>query len=230
MTAEQKKAITSKSGKYVYVILSSTPYKLSAFIRKVTGFHYNHVSLCMDMNTDKKMFPMYSYARYYKNAPLYAGFVKESIRRYKHMGKYSDFIIFAIPVEKKKYDAMKKYLETLDNAPGGYLYNMLSAACNPFHKKVIIKDSYTCIEFAIEILTRFKITDKLDPKKFYSIKDIYDIFRKYTVYKGSSEPFFKHSSVGNDTFFVKKSRLDITLLTVKSNVRLVVKYVKQVLR
>jgi len=216
-----------KGQKYIYVILSSTPYKVSAFIRSVTGFHYNHVSLCLDINSDDDSFPMYSFARYYKNGPFYSGFVKESIQRYKNFGKYSDFVIFALPVSEKKYRAIKKYLETLDPRPGEYIYNMLSAACNPFHKKVIIKDSFTCIEFAVEILTKFRVTDKLDPKRFYSIKDIYDMFKDNMVYKGSSEPFFREEDTTYDSFFVKKSRTDITKLTLKSNFDLIVKFFKE---
>ncbi len=215
-----------KGHKYIYLILSSTPYKVSAFIRSVTGFHYNHVSICLDINTEDETFPMYSFARYYKDGPFYSGFVKESIHRYKNFGKYSDFVIFALPVSDKKYAAIKRYLETLDPRPGEYLYNMLSAACNPFHKKVIIKDSFTCIEFAVEILTRFRVTDKLDPKRFYSIKDIYDMFEEQMVYKGSSEPFFKGENNSDDSFFVKKSKRDLTKLTLGANFQLIGKFFK----
>ena len=219
-----------KGQKYIYLIMSSTPYKLSAFIRSMTGFHYNHVSICLDMNTDDETFPMYSFARYYKNAPFYGGFVKESIQRYKNFGKYSDFVIFALPVSDKKYAAIKRYLDTLDTRPGEYLYNMLSAACNPFHKKVIIKDSYTCLEFAVEILTKFRVTDKLDPKQFYSIKDLYDMFKDHIIYKGSCEPFFEVKNHSKDSFFVEKSKTDITKLTLKSNSKLMVKFFKGLLK
>lgn len=215
-----------KGQKYLYMIMSSTPNKLGAFIRSMTGFHYNHVSLCLGINSESETFPFYSFARYYQNAPFYGGFVKESIQRYKNFGKYSDFVIFALPVSDKKYAAIKRYLETLESRPGEYLYNMLSAACNPFHKKVIIKDCYTCLEFAVEILTKFRVTDKLDTQKFYSIKDIYDMFEDHMVYEGSSEPFFKDDSASEDSFFVEKSQKDLTKLTVSANASLVGKFFK----
>ena len=215
-----------KGQKYLFLILSSTPNKLGAFIRSMTGFHYNHVSLCLNINSDDDSIPMYSFARYYQNAPFYGGFVKESIQRYKNFGKYSDFVIFALPVSDKKYAAIKRYLESLSSRPGDYLYNMLSAACNPFHKKVIIKDCYTCLEFAVEVLTKFRITDKLDTQKFYSIKDLYDMFSDNIVYKGTSQPFFKKDDTSQDSFFVKKSAKDVTKLTVGANINLMSKFFK----
>ena len=64
---------------YIYVVFSSTPYKIGKTIRMLTGEKYNHVSISLDAELTQ----MYSFARRYYKTPFYGGFVKESLSRYQ---------------------------------------------------------------------------------------------------------------------------------------------------
>jgi hypothetical protein len=63
---------------YVYIVFSSTPYRIGKFIRRLTREAYNHVSIALDPDLTK----MYGFARRYYRTPFYGGFVRESLSRY----------------------------------------------------------------------------------------------------------------------------------------------------
>ena len=79
--------------KKLYVVFSATPLKVGSMIRTVTGEKYNHVSISFS----PRLKTLYSYARYYKKAPLYGGFVKENAERYQNKGKTLIFLFVQFP-------------------------------------------------------------------------------------------------------------------------------------
>ena len=103
----------------LYVLLTSTPLKTGKFIRKVTGFEYNHCSISFDENFNS----LYSFTRKHKNATFYACLVNESSLRYKDNTKVK---IFKIPIDYKIYKRLKNYLKDLINHENDYIYNYLS--------------------------------------------------------------------------------------------------------
>ena len=52
--------------KYIYVLLTRTPTKFGALIRKVAKQHYNHASIALD----SKFNHIYAFARKKHNTPL----------------------------------------------------------------------------------------------------------------------------------------------------------------
>jgi len=165
--------------KQIYVVLSSTPYKIGKMIRMVTREEYNHASIALDENLTQ----MYSFARRYQKTPLYGGFVKETSARYCRKGKRASVKVYKIDVSEKDYNAVAKRLEIMCQTKERYLYNHLSALTVPFRKSVQLRDAYTCVEFCVDILHDLGIDVK--PGKYYAIKDLMNILQPYAFYAGS---------------------------------------------
>ena len=66
--------------KEIYVVFSSTPYKIGKFIRFFTREEYNHVSIMFDEN----MLEAYSFGRKHVDTPCWGGIIKDSVSRYKN--------------------------------------------------------------------------------------------------------------------------------------------------
>ncbi len=164
--------------KMLYVVFSATPLKIGSMIRTVTGEKYNHVSISFSPSLKT----LYSYARYYKKAPLYGGFVKENAERYQNKGKTADVFVCAIPITCKQCQILKKQLVSMAENHEQYRYNILSAALAPMSKRVIVPGCFTCIEFVTSMLSQ--ILPSVSAEKFYSIEDLRRILLKYAVYSG----------------------------------------------
>ena len=161
----------------VYVIISATELKMGKIIRFLTRYKYNHVSITID----NELKYLYSFARYHKKTSLYAGFVKESMLRYKD----SKIKIYKIPVDKYTYRKMKRYFKLLEKTKNKYLYNLFSALFFVIHKKVKIDRSFTCIEFTLYTLSRYVPKLNITDYKFYSIKDLDNLLNEYLMYEGN---------------------------------------------
>ncbi len=163
----------------LYVLLTKTPFKTGKFIRKMTNFEYNHVSITLDKNLNT----LHSFARKYKNATFFSGLVTESSLRYTEDNKKTKVMVYKIPLNPKKYIKIKKYLDYLSKHKNDYLYNFYSALVYPLHKKVRIKKAYTCCEFAVHILRDYCKLD-LGQKEYCSIKELSVYLKDYKVYEG----------------------------------------------
>lgn len=164
--------------KYLYVVLSATPYRIGAMIRRFTGEQYNHLSLSLD----EQLTPMYGFARRYYRTPLYGGFVKESLYRYRPNGKASDIKVCRLPISEDQHQHLAELFAKMYRQKERYLYNHLSAATACFHKRVFVKDAFTCVEFGIHILDFLGLD--IDTKKYYSVGDVAQLLDEYTVYTG----------------------------------------------
>ena len=91
--------------RFFYVALLVTPFGTGTLIRTVTGFPYNH----MGISFSPEMKNFYSFARYYKKQPFYAGFVKESVLRYNNNGKIAKIKVCAVPVTEENYQKAKEH-------------------------------------------------------------------------------------------------------------------------
>lgn len=204
------------TGKYVYIVLSSTPCKLGKFIRVMTHYTYNHVSVSLTPTLDD----MYSFARHYKQTPLCGGFVNESHLRYKNNSRYAKIKIFALPINDLQYTDIENFLSSVSANSPEYVYNTISAMCSVLHKKIIINHAFTCIEFAIEILSQFQKEVDIKSDKFYSIKQLDNLLNPYLIYEGSIAPIALYSTWKNDTFPEKKRLKEQLYLTYGSNMLL----------
>ncbi len=180
-------------GKYIYVGILSSPFKMGKFIRAVTGFPYNHsvISFEEDIKTS------YSFARRYKDFPFYGGFIKESILRYSDKGKAA---IYKIPVSEEQYAAIKAKVEELFSDKEEHIYNLISAAFFVFGKTVSIKNAHTCTEFVLSMLKKYSDISVLKTKDFCSIKEFYTLLEPYKIYEGSTEPLQQNASWEGDSF------------------------------
>ncbi len=195
--------------KYLYVLLTKTPLKTGKFIRKMTGFEYNHCSVSFDENFNS----LYSFTRKHKNATFYACLVNESSLRYKDDTKVK---IFKIPLKTKTYKNLKKYLENLKKHESEYLYNYFSVITYPFKKRVNIKKCYTCCEFTVDILKNFCTIAGLREKNYCGIKELSEYLNEYLIYEGDF--IVNNASWGEDKYLEKlnvisKSYKVITIFT-----------------
>lgn len=164
--------------KYLYIVFSSTPYRVGKMIRKVTRQKFNHVSIALDADLKQ----MYGFARRYYRTPLYGGFVQESTSRYHVRGKITQIQLCRIPVTQERYEALENRVSDMYANQDRYLYNHLAAISSIFRRTVPVKDAYICVEFGVSMLHDAGMD--IDPKKFYSIADLMEIMRPYTIYSG----------------------------------------------
>lgn len=164
--------------KDVYVIFSSTPYRIGKFIRIFTGEFYNHVSIMFD----EKMVEAYSFGRIHVDTAFYGGMVKDSVSRYKKNGIVADVSICKISVSDDDYSKALKMAKTMYENKEKYVYNLFSAVVSIFGKRIFIKDSFTCVEFCAFLLSI--MTDKIKKDEFYSVESLYTVFKEFSVYKG----------------------------------------------
>ena len=210
--------------KYIYVIFSSTPYKMSKFIRAFTRNFYNHVSVSIDPNLEC----FYSFARKNKRAPFYGGFVQESKLRFVNKNKYSVIKIAKIPVNEKQFEKVSEILSNMKEHSEAYIYNTVSALVSVFGKKVTIKNAYTCVEFVMYLLRNAEIIENVNPYKNYSIRMLEILLNDYTSFEGEIE--ISHESWGEDKFNESKTTVSLVSLQVKSNLRLIGRYAKNKIR
>ena len=209
--------------RFFYVAFLSTPYKMGEFIRKMTGFPYNHTAISLS----PKMKYLYSFSRHYKNAPFYGGFTKESVLRYRKKDIFARIKICAVPVSEENYQKAKKRLEFFANHSEEYIYNMISAACFPFKTRVKIKNSFTCVEFVLSMLKKYAEVPVLKNKKFCSIKELSALLEDYKIYEGSAEKFIENAGWEGDTFPQEKGKWFYWKKTALNNGKLVYRFVKR---
>ena len=198
--------------RFLYVVFSATPLKMGSMIRSVTGEKYNHVSISFDPELKK----LYSFARHYKNAPLYGGLVRETPARYKHDGKTADIFVCALPITDEQCRAIKNRIREMLKAPSNCHYNMFSAATSIVSRRVFIKNCYTCVEFIAHILS--KVCPEISDTRFYGVEDIRQILKDYEIYSGK----FPDIENESDTDYEREISLpDLFYYTVKGEVELI---------
>lgn len=180
--------------KNIYIVFSCTNTKIGAMIRYVTKNKYNHVSIALegDLKT------MYSFTRYRANAPLVAGFSEESPLRYIYDN--TDVKICRIPVSEEKYKEVFDYIEEIQKNSKRYIYNYLSALLVPTGRKICIPDAYTCLEFCVHILSKYRVAEGISDRSFYNIVDLEKLLEPYVAYEGSISGIAVPNGWGNDVY------------------------------
>lgn len=192
--------------KYIYIILSKTNSRMGKFIRFMTHYEYNHVSISLNDNFNN----LYSFARYYKNAPLVGGFVNESILRYKNTN--ANLKIFKVPVSLKDYNNIYLYIEKIKLYQKDYIYNTLSAIATFFHADIKIRKSFTCLGFVNYILNNFNVLDF--NKDVRTIKSLNQKLNDYVYYEGKIDNLKIDNSWGCDLYLNKKGILTTFVITI----------------
>lgn len=180
--------------KHIYIVFSSTPYRIGKLIRRATGEEYNHVSIALD----ERLTRMYSFARRYYRTPFLGGFVKESLSRYHVNGEATHIRMCRLEVTDKQYSALEHKLEEMYARREHYLYNHLSAITALFRKTVKLRDAYTCVEFAVPMLQSFGIA--VEPAKYYTVGDLEKLLSGNVIYTG---PIFEAAEF-DGVYYAKK--------------------------
>lgn len=173
------KAHVSTLDDNVYVVFSATPYKMGRFIRRFTGGKYNHVSV----SSNEELTELYSFARRYRRAPFIGGFVKENSGRFSADGERSDIMVCAVPVSKAHKEALMRRLAEMKRERERYIYNFFSAAAVPFHRKIRVKDAYTCVEFTVQMLSLVGYSFR--GKSYIGMDDLKGQLEKFKIYEGA---------------------------------------------
>jgi len=190
--------------KHLYVVFSSTKGGIGSFIRFITGNRYNHTSVTLDPSLSV----LYSFARYHKSAPFFAGFVCESCLRYQ--GQAAKIKVAAIPLTDEQYYMAKDFFDNMKSSKDKYIYNLLSAITNVLHRKVNIRDTYTCVEFTVKTIDTVGINNQISSLNFYTIKELENLLCENVVYEGEYPDWAENAQWGEDVFispigFVKSS-------------------------
>ena len=205
---------------HIYIVFSSTPYKMGRFIRMMTHSHYNHIAL----TTDPSLRELYSFARHYRNTPFYGGFVRETGVRYRYKQRVADIKVCALPVTEDVYRMASENLEQMLSEEEQYIYNLLSAILVPLGFRVRLPNAYTCVEFVTDFLKRLGMDSLFPKKRAYSIREVERLLSDYEVYQG---PFPHTEKMGEDPFERKQSFFRALKLTLFSNARLIGRFFKK---
>lgn len=162
----------------MYIVFSSTPFKVGRMIRAFTGEEYNHVSIMFDYEFNEA----YSFGREHIDTPFYGGLIKDSISRYKHKNKKAYINVCKIAVDDESYLKALLTVRRMYENKSSYVYNLFSAAVALFHRKWLISNAFTCVEFCTYVLGM--VTDKIDTNRFYSVEGLLDVFKENSIYEG----------------------------------------------
>lgn len=167
---------------------------MGKFIRGITRFEYNHVSvaLCEEMQ------PMFSFARYQAHNPLRGGFIEESWLRYLYYNKDVSIKVFELEVETENYEKVEDEIKTMMDHCSDYRYDF---------RGLVLKGIYrpkkrNCLSFANGIL---KIATQNPQSEFRNIKSLCLFLEQHLV----GEQIIKIESKGsftwgNDQFYGKR--------------------------
>lgn len=172
--------------RFIYVVFSSTPYRIGKLIRRFTGERYNHVSIALDADLHQ----MYSYARRFYHTPFYGGFVKESRGRYYLNGQPSQIKICRLPVSSQDYEKLAARLNAMYVRREQLLYNHLSVVTIPFKRLVHLKDARICSEFVAEQLQLLGVP--VDHRRYYSVGTLEKLLADRLIYVGDALPPEEH--------------------------------------
>ena len=178
---------------YVYVVFSSTPYRIGKMIRCFTGESYNHVSISLD----RELAQMYSFARRFYRTPFYGGFVRESKARYSPKGIPSQIKICRLQVSAEAYAQLEARLNAMYNRREQLLYNHLSIFTIPFRRLFLVKDAHVCSEFVAQQLHLLGMP--LNPRKYYSVGTLEKLLEEHVIYTGDAP----QADTADDPFFAR---------------------------
>lgn len=210
--------------KNLYIVFSSTPYRMGQAIRVVTHFEYNHVALALSETGS-----LYSFARKYSNAPLCGGFVQESPLRYRNRERRARIFVCRIPVTEAQHQAVEQRLRTMQQEERCYVYNLFSAAAAPLRRRVSLPQSYTCVEFVVDLLVEGGVLTEEERNRFWSISALMKHLAPFEVYRGAF-PKLEKSLWKNDPFPHRRGTFAVAALTCLALGRLTVRLVKETVK
>lgn len=172
--------------RYIYILISTTPTKFGALIRKCGGVKYNHAAISLDENLTE----LYAFARKKHSALLSGHLVKEDLSRYTLNNKFSvDCCIYRINVSNVQYYRISNLVKDILNDKS-YLYNLFSVLSFPIFNGFSTIKAFSCIEFVMFVLMHFTNVHlpQKSPCKF-TPDELVNILSEYKFYKGDLKSY-----------------------------------------
>ncbi len=193
--------------KNMYIIISKTNTKMGRFIRTITQYEYNHVSLALN----NELSPMYSFARYHQNRAFIGGFVEESWLRYLLPNKDVDVIVFLIPLSQEKYQHLEELLNEFIKNKDQHRYNFIETIRTYLPMSYNLEsNNHTCLSFVVSILKEVKVLPR--QQRISNIKMLHKSLTSYphvkkTITEDEIKDFFENRSWDNDQYIHKSTSL-----------------------
>lgn len=172
--------------KDIYIVLTHSGTVLSRMIKFYTKKRYSHVSIALDIDSDK----MYSFGRRTPYNPFFAGFVEESSKEgfFKRFQE-AEAMIYTFQVTDEQYEGMKQLIEKFAVNREQYKFNILGLFSVAIHKKIQRKNSFYCAEFVKYVIESQEIETNLPelikPEDFAKLKNV------KPIYQGKLQDYFK---------------------------------------
>ena len=161
---------------------------------------------------------MYTFARFHENMPFYGGFVSESPCRYQRGGHSASVKICRVDISEENYRALRAFVDRMEQDHRKYIYNLYSAMFTPLHLRLMIRDSYTCVEFVGDALSIAGLD--ISRGSFHSLKGLEQRLNACVVYEGPCLLYKELPEWGRDRFQERMGRMSGTAATLRSIGRL----------
>ena len=210
-TSVNKEAITyenellinaAEAPRYIYIMISQTPTKFGATIRKIGHVYYNHSAISLDANLEQ----LYAFARPQHNALLLARLVHESIPRYTlDITDNVPVIIYKVPVTSHQYNWISRTINNVLN-DSDYIYNYTSVCTYPIFKGISTEKAFSCIEFIMYLLNGIGY-NFIQPLCAYKPDDLQRILSEYEFFKGNLLEY--HNETATDSAYFEPFNYDL---------------------
>jgi hypothetical protein len=193
----------TKYNNYIYVVFVVTNTNMGKLIRFFTRNQYSHVTVAFD----KDLRNMYSFARYHINSPISGGFVIEQPERYLNGNNDVTVKVCELPVTAEEYERINAEVTFFKQNKEEMIYNTLNAVLSLLSRRIIVKNTYTCLEF---------VTYLLRYPNMLAIKELERRLEKNVVYHGSLKGItqWEQSYVNEDDYFRRRHVIGIVADTV----------------
>lgn len=192
----------------LFVMVSRTDTGIARMIRAVTRYPYNHVSLTLDPELRR----WYSFARYTQDAPLYGGFICESVERFCAGAVEPQVRVFQVEIPERNARRLEQQLQHAGR--GDLIYNYFDAAAGAIGFRLSVPDCHTCLSFACEVLEQQHLT----------IRSLCDALAPCQIYEGPLTALVPDSGSREDPYFTHlgpvrgsvRSALQLGVLTMRT--------------
>lgn len=192
--------------KNLYIMISKTDTGVGFMIRTLSGYPYNHVALTLDPSLRNWV----SFGRFRHDAPIYAGFITESVERYLAKGYDIQVRIFRLPISEEKYRQLQQLFTYANQPDNGLIYNSFDAMAAVFRKKVKVPGAYTCLSFTCAVLQ----------KRYITIEALDEDLQPYLIYEGALSALLPDSGSRTDRYFADLGLAHGTWVGIKQLVEL----------
>lgn len=173
----------------LFILVSQTDTGAAKVIRAVSRYPYNHVSVTLDPSLRR----WYSFARYIQDAPLYSGFIRESVERFCAFSGDSMVRLYRVEIPEKKAADLEKLLPMAGKQDSGMIYNYFDALANAIGQQLPVPGCHTCLSFCCDVLD-IHCT---------SIRQLCGKLEPYLIYEGPLTKLVPDSGSRDDVFFSK---------------------------